>query len=122
MTSVSSNALQVAAEFGKVNAVTFVKIKSVVEQTAIDVRDRWRENATATAGAHGVHYPASINYKMKPALTAVVAEIEPTAGMQQAGMSFEFGSVNQPPHLDGQRALDQIGPQLERRLSAALVF
>lgn len=119
---ITSNALQVAAEFAAIDKLSFAGVVKAVQSTAEDLRDQWRTNATATAGVHGKHYPKSINYKMKPSLTAVIAEIEPTAGMAQAGMSFEYGSVNQPPHLDGQRALDQIGPDLPRRIERALRF
>lgn len=119
---ITSNALQVAAEFAAIDKLSFVAVTKAVQSTAEELRDQWRENAAQSSGAHGPHYPASINYKMKPALTAIVAEIEPTSGMPQADMSWEFGSVNQPPHLDGQRALDQVGPSLPRRIDAALRF
>ena len=119
---ITSNALQVAAEFAAIDKASFLAVRHAVETTAEELRDQWRENATVTAGKHGKHYPKSINSKMVPSLTAVVAEIEPTEGMKQAGMSFEYGSVNQPPHLDGQRALDQIGPDLPRRIERALRF
>lgn len=37
--------------------------------------------------------------------------VAPDPGMPQGGMSFEFGSSNQPPHLDGARALVAFEPQ-----------
>jgi hypothetical protein len=39
--------------------------------------------------------------------------------MPQGGMSFEYGSRNQPPHLDGLHALDTIGPRVESMFDAA---
>ncbi len=91
--------------------------REVVEETAIDLRDDWRKNATETAGRHGKHYPKSIRHRML-GFTAIEAEIGPTEGMKQAAMSFEYGSRNQPAHLDGQRALDENGPRLARRIEA----
>jgi hypothetical protein len=35
-------------------------------------------------------------------------------------MSFEYGSRNQPPHLDGQRAADAVGPTIDKLVSAAI--
>lgn len=120
--SISSNALQVAASFAAADKATFAKVVAVTEQTTVDVRDQWRTNATATAGKHGKHYPKSIQHKMVPSLTAIVGEVEPDASMPQGGMSFEYGSVNQPPHLDGQRAAQQYEEVFGRRLNAVLVF
>lgn len=88
----------------------------LVEQTAIDMRDAWRANATASAGAHGRWYPSSIRYKMV-GFASPGADIGPAEGMRQAAMSFEYGSANQPPHLDGQRALDEVAPRFVRRAS-----
>ena len=95
--------------------------RSVVEQTAIELRDEWRANARVTAGAHGKHYPKSIDYRMG-GLTSVYADVEPDESKPQGGMSFEFGSVNQPPHLDGQRALDTIAPRFARRIESIGTF
>lgn len=96
--------------------VAFAKAaRGVVEETAIDMRDAWRENAVETSGAHGKHYPKSITYRMR-GLTSIGADIYPDPGKPQGGMSFENGSRNQPPHLGGQRALDDNAPRLGRRL------
>lgn len=118
--SISVNGAEVIAAFDVTSKAAFNAVKAAVEDSAVDVRDLWRDNATQTAGKHGKHYPKSINYKMLPSLSAITAEIEPTPGMMQAGMSFEYGSRNQPPHLDGQRAKDAAEPRIERRIDAAL--
>jgi hypothetical protein len=90
--------------------------RDLVDETATDIERDWRKNATETAGAHGKHYPKSIKKHMLA--DGLTAEIEPTEGMRQGGMSFEFGSSQQSPHLDGQRALDSNEPKFARRVAA----
>ena len=119
MIGVSTNAAAVAVDLGKVAAVVVRQGQVVVQQAGQDVADEWRRNAEETSGEHGKHYPKSIQSHMTGVLEATVA---PQAGMAQAGMSFEYGSVNQPPHLDGQRAIDRLGPLIERRLESLLAF
>lgn len=120
--SVSVNASAVIAELGKIDKHAFKAVVSIVEESAIDVRDEWKANAKESSGRHGSWYAHSIRYRMVPAFTSIVADIEPTPGYKQAGMSFEFGSRNQPPHLDGQRAIDRYAPLIARRIQAAMSF
>lgn len=123
--SIETNGAEVVASLGQIAPHIYRRLTSVVEEAAIDVRDAWRENATETAGAHGKHYPRSIQYNMSSRAAlgdAIEATIRPDGRFRQGGMSFEFGSSNQPPHLDGQRALDSLAHQVERRIASALVF
>lgn len=90
--------------------------RSLVQESAMDLRDDWRKNATETAGQHGKHYPRTIQSRI--GWSGLAAEIAPDAGMRQGGMSFEFGSSKQPPHLDGQRALDDNSSKFARRVAA----
>lgn len=78
----------------------------VVEQHAIELRNAWRDNARATAGKHGKHYPRAITAEQIPRADAVEWEIGPETRKPQGGMGagFEYGSRNQPPHWDGTRA------------------
>lgn len=92
--------------------------RSLVEQSAIDLRDKWRENARETAGEHGRLYPDSIRYQMAGNAYYSAADIAPDPSKPQGGMSFEYGSANQPPHLDGQRALDELAPRIMRRFDS----
>lgn len=89
---------------------------ALVVDTAKDIEKDWRDNATETAGEHGKHYPKTI--KAEILNDGLTAEIEPDAGMPQGDMSFENGSSKQPPHLDGQRALDSNEPKFARRVAA----
>ena len=74
---------------------------------------RTTANATATAGTHGKHYPKSITAERTLSIGSIGVEVGPDSGMPQGGMGpgFEYGSVNQPPHLDGNKAADVHEPQ-----------
>jgi hypothetical protein len=119
---VTTNAVQVAAGMGRISGTTLIALGEVIDTAAVELRDEWRANATQTAGVHGKRYPASINYKMFRSFGVIGADIEPNEGMAQGGMSFEFGSRNQPPHLDGQRAADRYAPLIARRIEQVLAF
>ena len=116
--TVSSNANAVAADLGRQSAQMTRRLIAVVREAGKDLEAEWVANATETAGAHGVHYPRSIKARPTGPLEVTIA---PWSG-KQSGMSCEFGSRNQPPHLDGQRALDTLHKMIERRIEAALVF
>ena len=84
-----------------------------------DLREAWKRNARETAGEHGRLYPESIESHLVPSL-ALVVEVGPNPSKPQGSMSFEFGSSKQPPHLDGQRAADEVVPRIEKRIDSAL--
>lgn len=74
-----------------------------------------RDNAKRTAGKHGKHYPRSITSEMYGVVefggaAGIAGEYGPDSSKPQGGMSFEFGSRNQPPHLDLARSADTIAP------------
>jgi hypothetical protein len=91
-----------------------------ITQVTKKMEETWRSNATGTAGRHGIHYPASITSEVH----GDEGEVGPDSGMPQGGMSFEEGSRNQPPHLDGQKAAEVVGPWgaelIDRVISAAI--
>jgi hypothetical protein len=80
----------------------------------------WRNNAVTTSGEHGKHYPDSIDSELAFDLRGVSVDVGPNGGKPQGGMSFEFGSRNQPPHLDGAKALDTITPRAETLVDQAI--
>lgn len=86
--------------------------RDVTRKAASDLMDRWRVNARATSGKHGRHYPGSITAEARVELGAISYEVGPEVGRRQGGMGrgFEFGSVNQPPHLNGTKAADSVEP------------
>lgn len=67
--------------------------------------------ARQSAGAHGKHYPNSITTERTGPLRF---EYGPDAAMPQGGMSFEYGSRNQPAHLDLARSADIVGPRFAK--------
>lgn len=87
--------------------------RQVVAKGALNVKKAWRANATATAGAHGKHYPKSIDYDLTASGNTIEAEIGPNSAMPQGGMGrgFEYGSANQPPHGDMARAVTAEEPR-----------
>lgn len=113
-----SDLTRLSVELGKSQLRLARNATAVLAEAGKDLQDAWRENATQTAGAHGKWYPRSI--KAKPAGPLAV-EVGPTPGMRQGAMSFEFGSSNQPPHLDGQRALDATLPTLRAKTEELIV-
>ncbi|NUP36020.1 MAG: hypothetical protein HOY76_03095 [Streptomyces sp.] len=108
--SINANTRQLdelAAVF-RVNAVRAqVQARAVVARGALNVKNGWRANAVASSGRHARMYPASISYDMRPHPTGASAEIGPDKGRPQGALGnlLEFGSVNNPPHMDGARAL-----------------
>ena len=82
----------------------------------------WRDNAVETSGEHGKHYPNSIDSELVFDLGGVSVDVGPNAAKKQGSMGtgFEFGSVNQPPHLDGLRALDGFQMRVERMVDATI--
>lgn len=85
-------------------------------------RDDWQSNARATSGAHGVHYPDSITTEMRFAGLGIEVETGPESGRKQGrmGRGFEFGSRNQPPHLDGLQAMPLAEKRLDKLADAAI--
>lgn len=83
----------------------------------------WAKNARETSGEHGKHYPDSIDSEAKLAF-GITIEIGPNSAKPQGvmGRGFELGSQNQPPHLDGLRALPTAAARLERAVEATIGF
>lgn len=122
MITVSVHGQDLLTDLNSLGFRAHAAVRDSIEESAIDIRDQWRENAAETAGSHGHHYPRAINHDVHVGYTFIVARIAPDPGAQQGAMSFERGSVNQPPHNDGQNALDVVGPRIRPRIEAALAF
>lgn len=74
-----------------------------------------RDNARQTSGTHGKHYPRSITWEMSGTVSfggvnGIAGEYGPDSAKPQGGMSFEGGSINQPPHNDLAKSADVIAP------------
>ena len=107
-----------SAELGKSQLRLAAQAPAVLMEAGTYLEQQWRIRARATAGTHGRWYPSAIKSRM---VGPLAVEVGPREGMRQAGMSFEFGSSNQPPHLDGQRALMATEPTLKAKAAALLV-
>lgn len=106
-------------DLGKVTAATARLAFAAFAASGEDLKATWATKAKETAGAHGRLYPKSITTDVKLS-TDIIVEVGPDPRLPQGGMSFEFGSVNQPPHLDGQKSMDEVLPRLEKRVNDAL--
>jgi len=83
---------------------------------------QWSRTARLTAGKHGKHYPKSITHELTAVGLVVQLDVGPERGRLQGSMGrgFEFGSVNQRPHLDGARHLRAVERRIERAADAAI--
>lgn len=91
---------------------------AVVKKGALNVKNEWRDNARETAPPHGPHYPSSITFDVERTAEGVEAEVGPDKELQQGALGnlLEFGSVNNPPHNDGGRALRTEEPRFGQAL------
>ena len=96
-------------------------MRKVWQEIGDKTAEQWAENARATSGVHGKHYPNSIDAELQFSANLSV-EIGPNSAKKQGvmGRGFEFGSVNQPPHLDGLKAVDKMTPVVEQVARAAI--
>lgn len=97
-------------------------VRGAIQAGAGLVKNAWTANARITAGKHGKHYPNSITYETRITSNGAEGEVGPDASRPQGGMGrgFEFGSKNQPPHLDGVKATEKLTPVLEKLLDDAI--
>ena len=105
--------LALAAYFDGAAKDVAAKTYPVVKQHAQELRDQWQKNAKETARRHGKHYPKSITAEQMPVTDEILWEVGPERMRKQGdmGAGFEYGSRNQPPHLDGARAAIQQEPK-----------
>lgn len=104
-----------AADIAAIPPAAAKRMPSIVRDGAHAGAQLARDFARESAGAHGKHYPNSITAESKKAFRGFgagvySAEYGPVVGRRQGGMSFEWGSRNQPPHLDLNKSADIIGP------------
>lgn len=106
-------------DLGKASAKIVPAVVAAVEASGRSLEAQWRSNAQQTSGVHGKHYPDSIDHEMHIGFGSIAVEVGPNPSKPQGGMSFELGSRNQPPHLDGAQATDVEEPQFMARLAKA---
>lgn len=98
----------------------WLEMRAVVEHGAVNVKRDWRANAAASAGRHARRYPDSITYDISFTPVGVSAEIGPDKARPQGALGnlLEFGSVKNPPHNDGGRALAAETPRFLAAIAA----
>lgn len=119
-----SEILALSSDLTQVGAKAVPALRGSMGAVGEAFAQQWASNAAATSGQHGVHYPASIDSELVFSLTSITVEAGPNADKPQGSMGrgFEFGSVNQPPHLDGVRAMDAIEPRAEQVIDTTVGF
>lgn len=99
-------------------------MREVVNDGAKAGNELAKQFARRSAGAHGKHYWRAFTWDRASGSlfggASFSAEYGPLPGRKQGGMSFEFGSRNQPPHLDLARSADIIGPQFPIEVRAKM--
>lgn len=118
----ASEIFALASDMSKVGAKAIPALRLSMGQVGVALARDWAANARATSGAHGVHYPESIDSELVFDLGGVSVDVGPNSAKKQGSMGrgFEFGSVNQPPHLDGLRAIDGSHERTEKMVDAAV--
>lgn len=96
--------------------------RSAMQAGALLLKTTWAANAVGTSGVHGKHYPSSITYETRMTGSGAEGEVGPDSSRPQGrmGRGFEYGSINQPPHLDGLKAAETVGPAVEKLLDDAI--
>lgn len=119
----ASEIFDLADDFGKAAGKVAVALYETYAQEGEAFAKDWQANAAATSGAHGKHYPKSITSETRVAF-GIHVETGPDSSMPQGvmGRGFEFGSRNQPAHLDGARAMPAAEERLQRAAEATIGF
>lgn len=117
-----SEVYALAEDLSQVGARTVPALRSAFDHLGGVLAERWSANAVETSGDHGKHYPRSITSRPTLGMSRVGAEAYADPAKRQGGMArgFEFGSRNQPPHLDGLRALRSMEGEVESVVAAVL--
>lgn len=100
-----------AADLAAAPARLLAEVPLVVSKGALNIKDDWR--GAVSGLPHLPQFPASIGYDLDIQPGGVSAEIGPDKEKPQGplGNLAEFGSANNPPGLQGQRALDAEEPR-----------
>lgn len=118
----ASEIYALAGDLTAVGPKTVPALRATMAEAGTAFARDWADNARETSGVHGKHYPDSIDSELAFSMTGVSVDTGPNAAKKQGSMGrgFEFGSENQPPHLDGLRALDGIQQRVERMVDSTI--
>lgn len=98
------------------------KIAEIVRKGAQNIKTEWANRMRARSRhGHIPHLPKAISYDVRKRQYGAGAEIGPDKRRKQGplGNLLEFGSVNNPPHNDGGRALYSEGRNFYGEISKA---
>lgn len=106
---------RLAADMADIPPRARIDMRSTVREGLKVGNSLAKDFAKASAGSHGKHYHRAFTTEMYGVVSfggvnGIAGEYGPDVTKPQGGMSFEFGSRNQRPHLDLARSADIIGP------------
>lgn len=93
--------------------------RKVLARGALNIKNDWRKNARSSSGRHAPMYPNAVGYDIAAYGPDIfMATIGPDKGAPQGALGnlLEYGSVHNPPHRDGGRALDAEEPRFEAQM------
>jgi len=94
--------------------------RAVTMRGAVNIKRDWRNNARQSSGRHAPLYPNSVGFDIANyGPDIVMATIGPDKGAAQGALGnlLEYGSVKNPPHNDGGRALATELPRFEAQMA-----
>lgn len=94
--------------------------RAVTMRGAVNIKKNWRQNARASSGRHAPYYPNAVGFDFAAyGRDIFMATIGPDKGARQGALGniLEYGSVKNPPHNDGGRALQAELPAFEAHLA-----
>ena len=118
----ASQVYKMAGDLTAVGFKTVPALRGAMLAVGEAFAEDWKRNAVETSGEHGKHYPNSIDAELTFNVRSVAVEVGPNSSKKQGkmGKGFEFGSENQPPPLDGLRALDGIQARADKIIDATI--
>ena len=118
----ASEVYRLAGDLSQIGFRTVPALREAMAGVGEAFAKEWADNARETSGTHGKHYPDSIDSELTFSVRGVTVEAGPNISKKQGrmGQGFEFGSENQPPHLDGLRALDGMQKRAEAIIDATV--
>ncbi|MCZ3386326.1 MAG: hypothetical protein LH630_05045 [Actinomycetia bacterium] len=121
-----SEILALAADLSLVGPKMVKPVLGVLDEMGNATALAWRGIAEVSSGETGRLYPPTIDHTARGTFGGnLEVEIGPNAALgasARAGRGYEFGSVNQPPHLDGLKATTAAEPRVGKALDSAIGF
>jgi hypothetical protein len=93
--------------------------RQVTMRGAVNVKNDWRANARSSSGRHAPAYPNAVGFDFAaygPDLFMAIIGPDKGAAQGALGNLLEYGSVHNPPHNDGGRALAAELPRFEAQM------